>query len=194
MTPVHENGSIDKACDVTTAKPNHVLSAAIVGFVYNVNWCDITVNIVFCVLRPVYLVIYQSIESLLNMVWRCVVYGCGNIRLESEISVHEFPSPSAKKLRAAWTRFVQRTRDKWRPTSTSYICSEHFVDDNFHNKMQYNMGLATKLVLKKDAVPTIYPANVKMTRPPPITSTTVTAPMRTVVRKREAHRVSSVFY
>ena len=38
--------------------------------------------------------------------------------------------------------------------------------------MQHDMWLAKKLVLKKDAVPTVYPANVNMTRPSPITNCT----------------------
>ena len=126
------------------------------------------------------------------MVWRCVVYGCGNITVESEVSVHEFP-PASSKLRGSWTRFVQRTRDRWHPTNTSYICSKHFTSDSYHNWMQYEMGLAKKLILKKEAIPTIYPDVTNMTRPPPVTSSTVSsAPVRSVVRKREANRVSSL--
>jgi len=31
----------------------------------------------------------------------------------------------------------------------------NFVGDNYHNKMKYDMGLAMKLILKKDAVHTV---------------------------------------
>jgi len=55
------------------------------------------------------------------------------------------------------------------------ICSEYFVGDNCHNKMQYDMGLVKKLILKKDA------ANVNETRPPPMTCVTVSAPIRPIV-------------
>ena len=48
---------------------------------------------------------------------------CGNISLESAIFVHRFSPPSSKKLRAAWMN----------------TCNEHFVGDNYHNKIQYNM-------------------------------------------------------
>ena len=46
-----------------------------------------------------------------------------------------------------------------------------------------------RLILKKDTVPNIYPANVNMTSPLLITSATVSASMRPVVQKRKAHRL-----
>ena len=39
-----------------------------------------------------------------------------------------------------------------------------------------------KMIFNKGAVPTIYQTNVNMTQPPPITSATVSAPMKTVHR------------
>jgi len=41
------------------------------------------------------------------------------------------------------------------------------------NKIQYDTGLAKKLILKKDAIPTIYLANANMKHPPSITSATI---------------------
>ena len=46
------------------------------------------------------------------------------------------------------------------------------------------MGLAKKLILKKDTIPSVYPVNVNMTRPLPITSATVSEPLRPVFRKK----------
>ena len=128
---------------------------------------------------------------IVDMVGRCVVFGCGGIPVEKEVSVHEFP-PASNPVRTAWVRFVRRTRDKWTPPSgVIYICSRHFVDESYINIMQYRMGLSLKLLLRKDSVPLIYP-DVDMGRPPPLTTATVSqGPMRSAARKREAHRVSA---
>ncbi|XP_022253224.1 zinc finger and SCAN domain-containing protein 2-like isoform X1 [Limulus polyphemus] len=92
-----------------------------------------------------------------TMVFRCVVYGCGNIPKEKEISLHEFPPKSDRKRHIAWTKFVSRTRDKWSSTESCHVCSGHFLESDFENKLQFDMGFAKKLVLKKDAVPCVYP-------------------------------------
>ena len=42
-------------------------------------------------------------------------------------------------------------------------------------------NMTKKAIWKKDAVPTIYPANVNITRAPPKTSDTVSAPLRPVI-------------
>ena len=52
----------------------------------------------------------------------------------------------------------------------SYICIAYFVGENCHNKMQHDLGLVKKLILKKVVV---YPPDVNMTSPIPITGTTV---------------------
>ena len=46
------------------------------------------------------------------------------------------------------------------------------------------MGLAKKLTLKKYAVPTVYPANVNIIHGSPITSATISTPMKPIVQKR----------
>ena len=65
------------------------------------------------------------------------------------------------------------------------MCSKHFVGDNCHNKIQYDMGLRKKLIRKEDVTPTVYSVNLNMTRSPPIPSATVYTSMRSVVLKRE---------
>jgi len=79
-----------------------------------------------------------------------------------------------QKTGMAWKHFVQWTFDRWHLTSTSYICHNH------HNWMQYDKGQAKRLILKKDAVPTVYPANINITHPAPITIATVSTPVRPV--------------
>ena len=39
--------------------------------------------------------------------------------------------------------------------SNTCICSQHFTEDDFDNKMAYDMGYHKALSLRKDAVPTI---------------------------------------
>ena len=52
----------------------------------------------------------------------CVAGGSGNVSCNNNsttegISMHRFPSDSF--VRAKWTRFVQRHRAQWKPSSTS---------------------------------------------------------------------------
>ena len=61
----------------------------------------------------------------------------------------------------AWTKAVKRTRMDWKdPTKCSVLCSEHFSHDCFEQGplLRAQMGIPTKrrLVLKNDAVPTIF--------------------------------------
>ncbi|XP_028413671.1 THAP domain-containing protein 1-like [Dendronephthya gigantea] len=68
---------------------------------------------------------------------RCVVYGCANTADTSNgISIYEIPfwgenTPIAAKRRAKWINFVHRKRDKWMPTPSSVVCSQHFTEDCF---------------------------------------------------------------
>ena len=138
-----------------------------------------------------YLHFQEFIESLWNAFWRCALYRCGNIRLKVMFLFRNFHRHFREKLKANWTCFVQRRRDKWCPISTSCICSEHLVGDNYHNKMQYDnenwwrniFWRKTCLVLltfgvdtpgcclvgtanwKKTPHPTVYTANVNMNTP-----------------------------
>ncbi|XP_034082364.1 THAP domain-containing protein 4-like [Gymnodraco acuticeps] len=55
----------------------------------------------------------------------------------------------------------QRTRKDWEPTKYSVLCSEHFTRDSFDESalLRAQMGIATKrtLILKKGAIPTVFP-------------------------------------
>jgi hypothetical protein len=68
---------------------------------------------------------------------RCVVYGCSNTADTSNgVFMYEIPfwnenSPITAKRRTKWLNFVRRRRDKWTPTRSSVVCSQHFTDDCF---------------------------------------------------------------
>jgi len=67
---------------------------------------------------------------------------------------------------------------------------QHFVGDNCYNTIQYDMGLVeTDFKERRRTTITIYPEDVNMTHPPPITNTTIPASLRPSARKRQAHRV-----
>ena len=99
---------------------------------------------------------------------RCVVFGCSNTPSE-RVSLHKFSSD--KHRRQIWARFVRGTHASWNLEESVFICSKHFCDDDFVNKLKFDMGYAKGLVLKETAIPTIYP-------------TVTTAP---VVEKRLPH-------
>mgnify|MGYP001221174352 CR=1 FL=1 len=131
------------------------------------------------------------------MVFRCVVYGCGNTCKTKDVAIHEFPRPSNKKRYKEWTKFVSKTRNHWTPTTSYHICSQHFEEAAFSNKMKYDMGFTKLLLLKKDSVPSIYPvipaaATAKSSRPTQeecqfnvISSSQRCVTPRSAVRKRE---------
>ena len=72
------------------------------------------------------------------------------------ITLHEFPKEvnRCKQL----VRFVQRTR-KWESKpNTSHICCKHFSREAISNYFHVEMGVAKRLTLTEDAIPTIYPS------------------------------------
>ena len=58
-----------------------------------------------------------------------------------------------------WDRFVRSTRKDWKQGSDrAIVCGNHFViPDDFENHMQWQMGFAKNLKLKKDAIPSKLP-------------------------------------
>ena len=82
----------------------------------------------------------------------CVVGGCRHSNVDG--SVHLFPKDPA--VRRKWESFVKSTRLHWGPaTGASIICGSHFRDSDFQNLSQFRMGLASRLMLKHNAVPSI---------------------------------------
>ena len=72
-----------------------------------------------------------------NMLHRCVVGGCSNVRsLENEIALHTIlfhgdERPEVKKRRKRWIDFARLKRAQWEPPKSSVICSKHFKPDDF---------------------------------------------------------------
>ncbi|XP_013148638.1 PREDICTED: uncharacterized protein LOC106111171 isoform X1 [Papilio polytes] len=81
----------------------------------------------------------------------CAVYMCkrrsktSNLRKDN-VSYHKFPRDPV--TRQAWRKFCNRN-NKWHPTATSAICSDHFTTASF--KVYSNI----KRILNKGAIPTL---------------------------------------
>ncbi|XP_008280196.1 uncharacterized protein LOC103357415 [Stegastes partitus] len=84
----------------------------------------------------------------------CSVFGC---KADKEVvSLHVLPKDL--NIRMKWVHFIWKNRNI--PTKLpdkTRVCSSHFPEASFENFIQKQMGFATKLILKPDAVPTIYP-------------------------------------
>lgn len=89
---------------------------------------------------------------------RCIAALCSNTNSDG-VSLFTFPKDDS--LATAWNREVKRTRADWvTHTKHSVICSEHFERKCFEEgpMRRAEMGIPTArpLVLKKDAIPTIF--------------------------------------
>ena len=94
----------------------------------------------------------------------CVAGGPNNVRCTNTsytegVSMHVFPKN--EEIRKKWTKFVQRHRANFIPSSTSALCSAHFEVACYERNISLNFGEQTptgkalKRYLKKDATPTI---------------------------------------
>ncbi|XP_029907318.1 uncharacterized protein LOC115359117 [Myripristis murdjan] len=78
----------------------------------------------------------------------CIVDGCQGIN-------NGYLFPRDKDVRMQWMAQLKgRTRHS--PSTRSFICYAHFRQDDFSNWYQKALGFASKLVLKKDAVPSVF--------------------------------------
>ncbi|XP_025203306.1 THAP domain-containing protein 1-like [Melanaphis sacchari] len=83
------------------------------------------------------------------MVISCSSYGCTNRRQKgSGIQFHHFPLKRSSVL-ANWINEMKRKNFK--PTKYSYLCSEHFTNDDYQIRPGSNVRW-----LKDDAVPSIF--------------------------------------
>ena len=106
----------------------------------------------------------------------CVVDGCRHSNVDG--SVHLFPKDPA--VRRKWESFVKSTRLHWGPaTGASIICGSHFKDSDFQNLNQFRMGLASRLMLKHNAVPSIkFPSTTTSAADGPCRARSTTMTMR----------------
>ena len=129
----------------------------------------------------------------------CVVYGCGKIRLKSEVSVHEFPH----HLQRNWGRLghvlssQQKTNDV--PTAQHPYVANILLVTNVRIKCntiwgwrrnQRKMTSPTEGTDFDERRPYSIGAHINMTHPPPVTSVTVSVPMSPAVRKRGTRGLS----
>lgn len=88
----------------------------------------------------------------------CAVGSCTNNliktkKLNLNISYHRFPKQ--EKTCRIWIKACNR-KDQWNP-NTSYICSDHFTNDNFEIDLRAElMGIPVKKRLKREGMYLIY--------------------------------------
>jgi len=89
---------------------------------------------------------------IVNMSWRCAVYGCSNVRDPGTgISVHK--SPRNKSDLDKWKRFVRLHRANFNPGAKFGICSKHFTQNCFV-RTHHVEGHQRRLI--KGSIPTIW--------------------------------------
>ena len=110
-----------------------------------------------------------------------------------------FKFPKETDRRRKWTKQIQRTRDKWSgPTPHSHVCSAHFSPDSFDEgyKLKAEFGIKTqvKLLLKEDAVPTLFARQMEKVGEKGETASAVPDPPthRLAFQKRERKRVNII--
>uniref|UniRef100_A0A3B5LP33 THAP-type domain-containing protein n=1 Tax=Xiphophorus couchianus TaxID=32473 RepID=A0A3B5LP33_9TELE len=90
---------------------------------------------------------------------RCIAAFCSNTR-EDGVSLFRFPKEP--ELLSKWVREVRRTRELWKPSPTSVLCSEHFELHcfDFVPVLKESLGYSVqhKRVLLPTAVPTVFPS------------------------------------
>ncbi|XP_053733138.1 uncharacterized protein LOC128765918 isoform X1 [Synchiropus splendidus] len=86
---------------------------------------------------------------------RTCYFGCQNIA-----SLHSFPKEPG--LRRQWEHFISPF-GKTKTPGSLYLCSRHFKDSSFVNKKQFDAGFCQRLVVKRNAVPTLYGPNREAT-------------------------------
>lgn len=80
---------------------------------------------------------------------RCNVVGCTN--------QHKclFSLPASEDVKQQWLAFIFDNNVPTTTSSTLLVCATHFTPDCFDNEGQFKAGLASKLTLNKDSVPTL---------------------------------------
>ena len=98
---------------------------------------------------------------------RCVLYGCKNSASSKKgISLYRIPfwedsRQIAKARRKKWEDFIRRKRDRWLPSASSVVCSEHFTKDYFeggsNNVEKYKTPKLKRDKVGVTAVPSLMP-------------------------------------
>ncbi|XP_050964151.1 uncharacterized protein LOC127164327 [Labeo rohita] len=89
---------------------------------------------------------------------RCAVPGCGKTTSLNTL-------PKDPDVKEKWIQFIFSKRPSHFSVN-AHVCSVHFTDDCFENKLQYDAGFARTLLLKNQAVPTILDPTTPLTTSP----------------------------
>ncbi|XP_041365254.1 THAP domain-containing protein 10-like [Gigantopelta aegis] len=129
------------------------------------------------------------------MVKRCIVGGCSNIKADG-FSLHAFPTDAA--VRKLWVNAIKTTRKDWTGRNvrdrgdSQVVCSGHFTFDSFELtcRLKRDMGIPCLMVLKNDAVPTIFVRHKTIEQSPGCNRPTPSPPKRprNAYKKREVAR------
>ena len=85
-------------------------------------------------------------------------YSCSVRYCTSTTSITSlFAIPKKCEFQEKWLKFVKFTQPNWTITKTTRICAHHFKQEDFKNLELFQRGLKKQLVLKEEAIPTIYP-------------------------------------
>uniref|UniRef100_A0A672ZI96 THAP domain-containing protein 1 n=1 Tax=Sphaeramia orbicularis TaxID=375764 RepID=A0A672ZI96_9TELE len=66
-----------------------------------------------------------------------------------------FLLPTSEPLRKKWLDYIFDDHVPNNIPKRLYVCARHFTDECFSNMSPYSSGLAQRLRIKKDAVPTL---------------------------------------
>ncbi|XP_069022877.1 uncharacterized protein [Embiotoca jacksoni] len=105
----------------------------------------------------------NKVSAVKTMSETCSVFGCKVGKGES-VSLHVLPKDP--RLREKWVQFIWKNRSvPAKLPDKTRVCSSHFPEHYFENFTQKQMGFATKLILKPEAVPCVYPGDTAGTNP-----------------------------
>ena len=85
----------------------------------------------------------------------CIIGGCSSTHSDG-VNLHFWPKN--EKLARKWDRFARIKRADWtkgKPGSST-ICGLHFTPSDYDGYGQWKAGLSSRLVLRKDAVPSVH--------------------------------------
>jgi hypothetical protein len=89
---------------------------------------------------------------------RCVAANCSNTPKPNAVVLYAFPSAEKRKsVRQKWINFVRVRRANFsKATPSSMLCSEHFLSNDFTNKLEFDAGANHRLYLHAEAFPTVH--------------------------------------
>uniref|UniRef100_A0A665UAJ3 THAP-type domain-containing protein n=1 Tax=Echeneis naucrates TaxID=173247 RepID=A0A665UAJ3_ECHNA len=83
----------------------------------------------------------------------CSVFGCGEVNRDT--SIHLLPKDHTTPEK--WLQFIWNDNVPENMAAKTRVCSKHFEDSCFLNLAQKRMDFTTKLILKHDAFPSVFP-------------------------------------